>query len=409
MDDRFTGTAGATEGRIAGSAFVRFLFAVLLVVLAGCPAATPLAEEDLGPIEAVVDEVARTVWPGVEGEDGRFVRLLNGFFAGEPTAFWFGGLAPRRTADLFWFCRDGDASCPFDDSGSFARDRAVGDPVFATMPGEVDHSPFWRLWVVRVPADYEADELKSTFGIQQAADAGRVFVEAAVADHGGDIGPAEVLVHCLMVLEGTVLEGNGDDLVGRPGEPSQRVVPRMGWHKQYRVNVFDFVDTEGVFAPNTSSESVPVMPEANILVFHRDCAGGSTSPACDALAMPEVAVSERGVEEDLTGDGDKRDTNNIITGFPGVAPGADPWETPYSPLWRVKGVRVPAATDADVDLIDTTGDQDVSDARSVADVRTLVEAGLIAEPEDLPEDGGISFPGNGGSLFFSCHTQVAAR
>ncbi len=393
------------EDRVANPCLLPAVAALLLLPACGPPAS--LVEEDLGPIEAVVDEVARTVWPGVQGEDGRYVRLLNGFFAGEPTAFWFGGFAPRRTADLFWFCRSGDASCPFDEAGGFARDRAVGDPVFATMPGEVDHSPFWRLWVVRVPEGYEPNELKSTFGIEQAAEDGRVVVEAAVTDHGGDIGPAEVLVHCLMVLQGTVLEGNGDDLVGRPGEPSRAIVPRTGWHKQYRVNVFDFVDTEGVFAPNLSSESVPLMPEANIFVFHRDCLGGSTSPACAALDRDEVAVSERGIERDLTGDGDRRDTNNIIGAFPGVAAGPDPWESAYSPLWRVKAVRVPAASDAAVNLIDTSGDQDVTDARSVADVRALVQAGLVAEPEDLPEDTSSSIPSNDGAVFFSCHTQVA--
>ncbi len=384
---------------------------IVLVALAslGCPSQTSLVEEDLGPIEQVVDEVARTVWPGVEDDNGeRHVRLLNGFFGGEPTAFWFGGFAPRATADLFWFCRDDDAGCPFDDAGGFARDRAVGDPVFATMPGEVDHSPFWRLWVVRVPPEYEPNELKSTFGIKEAAEAERVVVETAVIDHGGDIGPAEVLVHCLMVLEGTTLEGNGDDMVGRPGVPSLAVVPRTGWHKQYRVNVFDFADTEGFFAPNLSSESLPLMPEASIFVFYRDCLGGSTSPACDALDRPEVSVSERGVEEDLTGDGDRRDTNNIIGGFPGAPTGPDPWESAYSPLWRVKAVRVPAAGDADVSLIDTTGDQDSSDATAVADVRALFEAGLIEEPTDLTEDPSNAIPSNDGAVFFSCHTQVAA-
>ncbi len=376
---------------------------------AGCEAPDSRAEEDLGPIEQVVDEIARTVWPGVEDDQGRRrVRLLNGFFAGEPTAFWFGGLAPRHTADLFWFCREDDALCPFDEAATFNRGRAVGRPVFATMPGEVDHSPFWQVWVVRVPDDYEPDELKSVFGIQQAAVQERVVVEAAVTDHGGDVGPAEVIVHCLMVLEGTVLEGNGDDLVGRPGEPSQAVPPRTGWHRQYRVNVFDFIDTEGVFAPNPNSESVPVMPDANLFRFQRDCAGGSASPVCDASDTDEEVVSERDVEVDLNGDGDLRDSNDIIGGFPGAEPGADPWETAYSPLWRIKVVRVPAEHDADVALIDTTGDQALSDARSVADLRALFEAGLVSEPEDLQEDPTSGIPGNDGDVFFSCHTQVAA-
>ncbi len=378
------------------------------LLLAGCAPSTP-AEEDLGPIEQTVDEVARTVWPGVEDDDGRHVRLLNGFFDGEPTAYWFAGFAPRRTADVFWFCRDDHPTCPFDAAGEFDRTSTVGDPVFATMPGEADHSPFWLVWVVRVPGDYEPNELKSTFGIEEAADEERVTVEAAIRDHGGDVGPAEVIVHCLMVLEGTVLQGNGGDLAGRPGEATAAVPPRGGWHKQYRVTVFDFIDSEGVFAPNPSSESVPLMPESNIFVFHRDCAGGSTSPACAALDRDEVSVSERGVEEDLTGDGDRSDTNNVIAGFPGAPVGEDEWESAYSPLWRVKAARVPAEHDDDVSLIDTTADQDDTDARSVADVRALLEAGWIAEPEDLSEeDAGNPIPGNEGVVFFNCPSQVAA-
>ena len=383
------------------------VLAIASLLVACEPSASP-AEDDLGPIEQVVDDIARTVWPGVEGEDGRFIRVLNGFFGGEPTAFWFAGFAPRHTADVFWFCREDDAACPFDGAGDFDRSRAVGDPVFATMPGEVDHSPFWRLWVVRVPGDYAADELKSTFGIEQAVEAGRVVVEAAVTDHGGDIGPAEVIVHCLMVLEGTELEGNGGDVAGQPGVPSRAVPLRRGWHKQYRVNVFDFIDTEGVFAPSPSSESVPLMPESTIFVLQRDCAGGSASPACAALDQDTVFVSERGVEEDLTGDGDRRDTNNILAGLLGAEVGDDPWEAAYSPLWRVQTVRVPAEHDAEVALIDTTGDQGLSDARSVADLRGLFEADLIDAPEDLQEDPGIAIPGNDGVQFFNCHSQVAA-
>ncbi len=386
------------------------LTGALQCLACGCePAASP-AEEDLGPLDQVVDEVARTVWPGVEGEDGRFLRLLNGFFDGGPTAYWFAGFAPRRTADVFWFCPESDLSCPFDSAGTFDRSRTLGDPVFSTMPGEIDHSPFWLVWIVRVPDDYEADELKSTFGIEQAAEAGRVTVEAAMTDHGGDVGPAEVLVHCLMVLDGTTLEGNGDDVIGRPGEPTQAVAARGGWHKQYRVTVFDFIDTEGVVAPSPASESVPLMPDANIFVFHRDCAGGSTSPACDAVAdRDSVSVSERGVEEDLTGDGDRRDTNNIVGGFPGADLGSDAWDSIYSPLWRVKTVQIPAAVDADIALIDTSADQDVTDARSVADVRALFEGGLIPEPEDASEDAASNaIPGNEGSVFFNCPSQVPA-
>lgn len=382
--------------------------ALLAAAVAACPAPPEdTAEEDLGPIEGILDEITMTVWPGVEAEEGRHVRRVNGFFAGEPTAYWFAGFASRVADDVFWFCREGDTACPFDETGAVDWDHVVGHPVFSRMPGEFDYSPFWLAWVVYVPHDYRPDDIKSVYGIEQASKAEHVRVEQVVFDHGGDRGPDLAIMHCLLVLEGTELQHNGGPLITDATKSTRLVPVRTGWFNQLSVNFFEFTETEGVFAPDPASPSVPLMPSADIFVFFRDCENGSTSASCDTITADVGAVSERGVELDLTDDGDREDNNNIISGFPRTD-NVDARDKPYSPFWRVNRVLVPVEHDGDVALIDSTKDQEESDAQSTDDIRALVEAGLVNEPEPLTEtDAGNPIPGNDGTLFFNCPSQVA--
>ncbi len=350
--------------------------------------------------------MSRTVWPGVEGNEGRHVRLLHGFFGGAPTAYWWIGFARRHTSDVFWFCPEDDAGCPFDERGAIDFDRLVGDPVFATMPGEVDYSPFWLTWIVRVPEDYPADALKSVFGIEEAVEEGLVTMERAVFDHGGDVGPGDAVMLCSLALDGTTLEDNGGPLADT-GEDSLFVPTRLGWHKGYRVNYFEFTEGEGPIPASFSSESRVETTAANIFLFYRDCANGSTSPVCDAVGAGDVApIDERGVEADFNGDGDRQDTNNTISGFPGVDP-TDPWDVRYSSLWKVHVVRVAPGSDADVTLMDTSGDQQVSDVMGMADLRDLVDQGLLLPPLAATQQDVVDPFGTGdGEVFFNCPSQV---
>jgi hypothetical protein len=335
------------------------------------------------------------------------VRRINGFFDGEPTAYWFSGFAPRFTADVFYFCRDGDTACPFDGDGAIDLERAVGRPVFARIPGEEGYSPYWLVKVVRVPDDYAPDDIKSVLGIERAVDDGRVRVEPLLLDHGGDIGEDRVIVHCLLVLRGTELAGNGGDMIGQPGVPSLRVPLLVGWHKQHSVEFFDFTPSEGAFAPDAESGEQTLMPAADIFVLFRDCEAGSVSPLCDLTSGLLSSVSERGVETDLNGDGDKSDTNNVIAAFPGQDP-PDPQDKPYSALWAVKVVIVAPENDAGVSLIDTSGDQFLSDVTDAPGLRALVAEGKLLEPTPMSEaQAGDSIPGNDGEVFFNCPSQVA--
>ena len=379
------------------------------LLLAGCPTvAEPGPEQELGPIEQIVDDVQATVWPGVDADAGRHVRLLNGFFDGEPSSYWFAGFASRRAADVFWFCPEGDTACPFNDEGVIDRDRTIGSPVFAVVPGDADYSPFWLAWVVRVPDDYVADELKSVAGIEAAASDGRVKVERSLFDHGGDVGPAPAIMHCLLVLDGTELQGNGADIVGRPGVPALEVPVEQGWSRRYQVQFFDFTGNSGVFPPAVDSESWSLMPTADIFVFFRDCAGGSETRVCEETGLNLAAVSERGVELDLTNDDDRADNNNIISGFPRT-PAPHPLDRIYSPLWRAMQVVIDPAHDDDVYLLDSSEDQSVSDLKTLTHMRELIELGWLATPRTISEmDAGNSIPGNDGVTFFNCPSQSAA-
>lgn len=386
--------------------------ALLLTAAAACedPEEAGQTEVDLGPIEAVTDEVAMTVWPGNVLPSGvREIRLLNGFFDGVPSAYWFAGFASRVTADVFWFCRESDTACPFDGTGVIDRSRTVGEPVFARVPGEEGYSPFWLVWVVNVPDDYAPNDIKSVHGIEEAVKTGRVTVERHIYDHGRDVGPDETIMHCLLVLDGTLLGGNGEDIVGSPGVPSRELALRSGWHKRYRVRFYEFTDNEGVFPPDEATESRPLMPNAHIFVYHRDCAGGSKSHLCAHATGDLVAVSERGVEVDFSEDGDKADNNNVISGFPRTEP-PSPEDRRYSPLWKVQVVRVIPEHDADVQLIDDTLDQDDTSVKSGDTMREYMALGYMAEAEPMTEAmAGNSIPGNNGKVFFNCPSQVPAE
>ncbi len=366
---------------------------------------TTIAEPDLGLLDSVVDAKARAIWPGRVLTDGsRVVRSINGFVDGSAIGCWLFGLSSRLTADAFVFCKDGDAQCPFDASGHAQWQRMVGDPVFARMPGETGYSPYWLVWVVRVPDGYTAGDLKSVDGIKAAVASGQVRAEQHVFDHGGTIGKGPAVMHCALVLAGTTLE---DGATGA-GAKNQQIEDRQGWHKQYRVHFYDFSATEGVGPADSASQSRPLMIVSDLLVLRRDCDGGSTSFLCKSANSIRGWVSEGDADNDFTHDGDKSDTNHIFLATPGHAPTApQDANRAYSPLWKVSTVGIVAAHDNDVTLVDTTGNQDTSSVKSVAELRALVQQGLLMEPEPLTEaQAGVTLPGNDGQVFFSCPMQV---
>ncbi len=400
-----------TRSLLVSRCFASIGLLSLCLALGACDTDPPAqkGEADLGPIEHSLDQNGLSVFPGLTRADGsHYIRQINGYFNGEETGYWFFGFASRATADIFVFCREGDVVCPFDSHGRAQWSHMVGAPVFSRMPGEVGFSPFWLVWRVTVPADYEPNELKSVAGVQAAVAAGRVKMTLNLHDHGGTVGVGQTIMHCAHVMAGTTLERAGEDIVGRPGVKNRIIERRVGWHKQYRINFFDFTASEGVTSPDPNSQSRPLMRISDIYVAFRDCNGGSKSTVCGLVNTLAGSVSERGTETDLTADGDKSDTNNVLVAFPGHLP-VDPVdaERVYSPLWRVNKVLVKPDHDKDVLLIDDTHDQTKSMIKSVADVRAWVAKGWI-NPIVFVDEGmtGTAILGNDGLTFFSCPSQV---
>jgi len=401
--------ANGDRGTMRSTSSMRGTLALLC--LTACTAqALPSAQANLGLLDAVVDEKARVVWPGRAQADGsRIIKQINGFYDGSPIACWLFGFSSRLTADAFVFCRDGDAACPFDAKGHAQWSRMVGDPVFARMPGEAGYSPYWLVWVVRVPAAYRAGDLKSQDGVKNAVAAGRVRLEQHVFDHGGMVGPGPAILHCALVLAGTKLENAGGNVVGTLGVNQRTIADRLGWHKQYRVHFYDFSASEGVGPADPASQSRPLMIVSDLMVLRRDCSGGSKSPLCGSAQGAAGWVSEIDTANDFTHDGDRSDSNHVLMAVPFLASAdAQDGQSAYSPLWRVSTVRVLPDHDAEVALIDTTGDQEQSAIKSAADLRAMIAKGLVAEPEPLSEtQAGVALPGNDGQAFFSCPVQVA--
>ncbi len=379
-----------------------------LTLLLGCEQPGLVPDEDLGPVEDVLDEIDRTVWPGVDTEWGyRHIRRINGYFNGAPTGYFFVGFSSRVAANIFWMCPEGAEDCPFDSKGVVQHDNASGLAVFDRRPGEVGYTPFWLVWKVTVPDDYEPNTFKSQASIEAAVARGDVDIELLIFEHAADVGPGPAIQHCLLVLDGTLLEFNGDTLVSQPDVPAHEVAIKKGWHKSYQVNYYDFTDTEGLFPPAEDSESIPKVPTSDIFVLFRHCAGGSQAPICDLVSADYASVSDRGVEFDLNSDGDRGDTNNVIAGFPQI-PGDHPLDRLYSPLWLVQQTVPVPAREHEIYLYDDSGDQDDSGMMDTDQIHWAVEEGIFHEPIPISEaDIGNSEMGNDGDVFFDCPSQVA--
>ncbi len=391
--------------------WIKSLASALLVVTVAtaCSDDDGGADKELGPVEDLVEPGDRINWPGISRAESREIPFIRGFGEGGPAAYWFLGFASRRTADSFWFCREGDTECPLDANRRLNWDRLVGHPLFTRIPGQDGFSPFWQMWTVRVPEDYEPEFVKTTDTLNQLQEEGTVEVVPFILDFGelfGEfIGPQEVVLHCALVLTGTTLAENGE-LMPDGVTPMMALEVQHGWHEGYRVEFVDFSPSDGVFAEADDTDNRPLMRKANIYIMWRLCEGDPMPAICDipTASEGERPVSERGLGQDITGDGDDNDTNNTIGSVPCEQPLREE-ELPYSPLWGVNKCIVQPG--ADVSLIDTTGDQLQSDIQSAVDLFDAVDAGDIAECEPQTEDStGNAIPGNEGQIFFNCPNPV---
>jgi len=182
-----TGTPPARVARVSSATGV----VLALLSLAACtPPSSHGPDPDLGPIDATLTYADRVNWPGIELGDHREIPFIHGFSTGRPAGYWFLGFAPRRTADSFWFCREGDTECPLDSHHRLNWGHIVGHPIFMRIPGQPGFSPFWELWTVRVPADFEPDSVKTMETLHAMDLAGEVTVAPEITDFGTIFGTA---------------------------------------------------------------------------------------------------------------------------------------------------------------------------------------------------------------------------
>ncbi len=379
---------------------------------AACTGTDSEGDPDRGPLADTLSPEERAEWPGLDQANGRLIPLVTAFGDDAPSAYWFLGFGARRTADAFFFCRKDDARCPLDEHRRLDWSAIVGHPLFSRAPGDPDFSPFWQMWIVRVPPTFTPDSVKTVATLDRLVGSGVLSVERHRLDFGDwfgeTVGPAEVVLHCALVLPGTELEGNG----GPTPDGRDSMLPlasRAGWFEGHSVDFFDFSASDGVFPAARDSQTRALMRTANLYVLWRSCAAEPRPAICDlpGFASPDRRpVSERGLGQDVTGDRDARDTNNVAGALPCSL--RRPTERPYSPLWAPLAADL--APGADVPLIDTTGDQDLSDIRSVDALFEQVEAQRIAAPFVMEEDEtGNPVPGNDGLVLFDCPVPVPVR
>jgi len=364
--------------------------------LGACAEDGPGDRADLGYIDDQLSPADRVHWPGLDRAGRREIPFLTGFANGRPAGYWFLGLAGPETADVFFVCQDGDGACPLDEHRRIAWDRLIGAPLFSRVPGDPRYSPWWQVWTVRVPADHEPDSIRTIGTLFRVVGEGEARVERTIVDFGDVagryVGPRDAVVHAALVLRGTELMDNGGPM---PEGGARRLAYSryVGWRQGYRVELIDFSPSEGVLPAADDSADRPRMPSANIHIVYRPCDTEPAAEICDLPGPPGPRpVSEAGIGQDLTGDGSRSATNNILDALP-CAPGTTTGRV-YSPLWAVQ--RVELAAGEEFSLLDTTGDPGMSDLASVEDLLQAAADGRAQPPVPALSADGIR------PLFFNC-------
>lgn len=377
----------------------------VLSLFAACPSPHVDGDRDKGYLDEVLTPADRVSFPGLDHADGRRIQRVSGFSEEVPILYWFLGFGSRRTVDAFFFCREGDEACPLDEHRRLNWDTLVGHPIFTRIPGDPEFSPFWQMWVVRVPDDFEPDSVKTIETLDRLAQAEALTADRFILDFGtlmGDwVGPREVVLHCALVLRGTGLDSE-DGMMPDGTGPILEPPLKFGWFNGHRIDFLDFSVTDGVFPAAEDSESRALMPLANVYIMWRRCDPEAPSEVCSLPGYwyaNRRPISERGLGQDITGDRDDVDTNNVFGSFQCSRQRAT--EKRYSPLWGPQAVML--APDNDAALIDTFHDQRQSEVQSADDVFRGISEDEFPTPTVMMEDEtGNPVPGNEGRVFFNC-------
>ena len=235
---------------------------------------------------------------------GAVIPLYAGFAAGQPVRYWDLGPAPGFAAPIYVLHRDVGGTL----------EPLPHPPIFEAIPGDVGYSPFWNLFVVEVTDLYDGEVIPSIAALNQAREAGLLGAP--------DLEPTNI--NCPVVPSNVLVEDGGNSADQ----------PRRGTFF-YRGRAGTYLD----FGQSPLAADRVTVPTIELYVLRRE--GG------EPLSEPA-----RGV--DITGDGDVRDTNNVISLLR--------TDSGWSPLCR----EITVTVDTDVSSIDTSGDETVADVRNAA-------------------------------------------
>lgn len=275
--------------------------ATALAALFACGCLDPLVSDEPGlsgfilpagsPVPSAHDDpsIERQIRlnDGVEG----LVPRINAFAEGEPVATWDFGPAPSFAAPLFFLVRR---------EGENIFSPVKHPPVIDAIPGDDAYSPFWAGLLVVVTESYEDQLLTSFDAVQEAVELG--LVEAPIKTGEAANYP---------VVAGDVSLEVGDEELAPPS------------HLFWAGMTVDYYDFGRLKIANEVN-----VPIADRYVLHRV----GNEPANEVL-----------LNVDITDDGDRNDTNDILTGRQG--------EDGYSPLCRT----VEVAVSSDANTLDNPG------------------------------------------------------
>lgn len=240
-----------------------------------------------------------------EGVTPRF----GGFVHGRPVSYWTLEAGGDRAMPLYQLCRaEGDDDCvPIEHA-----------PIVDAVPGDAGYSPYGQVHWVKLPEGWD--------GRLESLDA----IEAAVSEMGLEPPePSTELRHCAIASSDVELEV-GPDMTLRAETPV--------YYRGLEARCFDFSSTR---------DNRVLLPDGklfvrNVYLLTRD---GEDQPLSEPIRM-----------EDLTGDGDTRDSNNIF--------GVGLEDGDYTPYWRLVTVTVPAGLGS----IDTSMDQTMAEYTDSGDM-----------------------------------------
>jgi hypothetical protein len=252
----------------------------------------------------------------IDDADGvaRMVLPVHGFAEGAPATYWdFGTVPGPATMPMYFLCRASGVRClPVEHA-----------PIAEALPGEDGYAHFGRVHEVEVTDAWDGEILPSREAIDDAVRDGLVLAPVATDEYA----------HC-PIVHPEVRVGLDDGTTAAP-EPI--------YVRGMEARCVAFWREHG-FRSLADPETGRVLVR-NVYPLFREG---------DALPISEIAR-----EMDLTGDGDQRDTNNVL----GVAYTS----SNYTPLWRAVRVVVPATYAS----IDTSMDETMATYRAATDMFTI--------------------------------------